>query len=262
VDLLTASAAYFPAFSFVEYKGTYYADGGYKDTVPWDLAQKMGADTYTVIDLHEPGHPRTCPASPEFFYIQPLLKLHYFLDFDREDNLKQVAQGYLEGLKYLNKAPGYLFTFNAQDWPAIRYVQTLAEETVPLQPEEIDGLLEMVLGYSPYPLDNIYMQNYQIGKAIEVLAFLAGMDPYRQYAFPDFLAQLLADLESLSAKATPETTPADFAAMTKMGTLDILVFFKSALDCFEVLPVQFNIFIQRFHPFYGLAKLWKVLETI
>lgn len=108
LDALCASAAYFPGFDLVKIGQDYYADGGYHFTIPWKLASDMGAESMVIISLQNPDEEEKLPDFPVELLFRPILKLSYFLDMQSSHMVRQIHQGYLEGLKYLDLAPGNL----------------------------------------------------------------------------------------------------------------------------------------------------------
>lgn len=271
MDILLASAAYFPAFNLVRIQDDYYLDGGYADTVPVSLAQQLGAKDITAVDLSDPGINTTVPKDTDLMLIRPILKLDYYLNFDGEQLLRQVSQGYLETLKYLNKAPGYLYTFYPDDWHHMQFLEkTVMDFLVSIGkvylieklPDVLGQIYTFLLGYQPEPLQNQYAGPYIFGRLLEVMGLISGIDLYQQIHFKDFIKEMLEKLDHLNADPNLEPVPGMFHAMEMKGLKDLMVFFHSALLSYgSSLPESFKIFEKGDYilPYY-LAWGWHMIE--
>ena len=266
LDILMASCAYFPAFNMVRIGDNYHADGGWSSNVPWPLALQMGAQELTIISLYDPEEIEEEWPEAARMVFRPILKLGYVLDFRQAVMQRQIVQGYLEGLKYLNLAPGYLYTFYREDWFLIRILETLADRFLrdamkDLTDEVLEECWQALLGYVPAPLKNRYMEHYRIGRVLEILALSAQVDPYQQYHFLSFIGQLLNNLNHFQTRFDPDQTDDPARSMLQAGLEDMLVFFHSALVSYDgKLPESFNVFKSVYILPYYLGLGWYFIE--
>lgn len=265
-----SSTAYFPAFNLVEMNGEFYADGGYEAAVPYALAQEMGAEQILAIDISEFEDKDPFEPDPQNQLIRPLLKLHYYLDFSAIDLQPQVQEGYLETLKYLNEAPGYLYTFYKEDFKLLEDIEHFcsiliqdAGETDILDRlhEGLEKIYLFFFGYIPRPLHNIYEKSYEVGRLIEMIGYICGIDMFQQYHFKDFMKQILVRMDYFNSD--PNTLPKQDMAqfMELKGCRDMIVFFHSALLSYGLhLPEGFDRMKEKYLLPYYIAIAWIVLE--
>lgn len=266
VDCICASAAYFPAFSFVELNGNIYADGGYLDTTLGDTALEMGANDLYVVALKNPGEKVLYDKEHTKMLFRPILKLKYFLDFETDDLLTQIAQGRLEAKKFLNLAPGYIYTFYAEDYMVLDGLSDVAKKEVSkmgydLTNEELVDGITTLLGYRPLPLENDYMSKFQAGLILECLALITGISPYEQYHLLPFIKEILKRLQDPTVPLSKAACANLYAQMESEGIRDLLTFFHTAMNCFGgKLPEEFDWMIKKFAPLYYLAIAWRILD--
>jgi predicted acylesterase/phospholipase RssA len=270
-DKLLASSAYFPAFNFVKIGEDYYLDGGFCQTVPMELAYSMGADSLIAIDLSDPGvaYPKGYD-NDNVLFIRPLRKLHYYLDFEGAQLLPQVYMGYLDGLKYLNKAPGYLYTFYLEDWKHMLHLEKLCMSYLAASGkvgilEQFDEIMSevytFILGYVPQPLKNDFSSEYIFGRILEVLGIIAGLDLNTHWHFKDFVFKLLESFDDFTSNPNSAPQSEIWYDMDMKGLKDMLVFFHSALQSYEgKLPEGFDSIIATYELPYYLAQVWRMME--
>lgn len=263
---LMSSTAYFPAFNFVPLNGCLYADGSYCDVPLGQVVHEMGADKIVAVELHNAEENGQTIAQPVNLLIRPILNLKNYLDFDPEDLKNQIAQGYLEGLKYLNQAPGYIYTFYKEDELAFRALTRAAEDVIKKSGQSVDQKMlidgiSTLLGYRPQVLNNELMKNYTAGLVLEILGLIAGLSPYKQYHVMDFTAEVLKSLEEGKIQFG-NASRADAGVMTDLdGARELMRFFRAGLKSFDgKLPPQFDCFKKKFISLYYLALAWTVLE--
>ncbi|WP_304418468.1 patatin-like phospholipase family protein [Faecalibaculum rodentium] len=269
IDVLLASAAYFPAFNFVTLNGDYYIDGGFAETNPVQAAQKLGADSLVVVDVQDMDVPDPV-LNPGDLLIRPIWKLAYYLDFDGVTLRNQVALGRLDALKYLNLAPGYLYTFYPGDWNHMQRLETSAMELVAAEGESwmlekmdpvMEEIYQFILGYVPRKLENKYSHEFIFGRILECMGLVAGISPYRQMHFNDFIRELLEKFSAFDSDPNKTRTPMLYHAMEMKGLQDMLVFFHSAIQGFNGhLPKEFGILREKYLLPYYLAWGWHLME--
>lgn len=113
VDYIMASSALAPAVKPYEFNGKKYIDGGYYDNMPVNLAGKMGADEFVVVDLGAIGLggcvvKDDCPENIK--YILPYWNLGGVITFDREVIKKNIQQGYFDAMKKYSVFDGNAYT--------------------------------------------------------------------------------------------------------------------------------------------------------
>lgn len=263
---LMTSTAYFPAFNFVEYNNDQYADGSYCNIPLGQEIMKMNVEHVIAVSLHNGDEKPLAIAPGIHMVIHPILNLKYFLDFNVADLKKQIAQGYLETLKFLDQAPGYIYTFYQEDEAAFRTLSDLTDKVLDrvgltLDNERLIDGLSQLLGYRPAPLENELMKNYTAGLIFECLGLVAGMDPYQQYHLMDFSAEVLRRLSQPESDPEEMNKAMNSVEMEVIGARDLLVFFHAGLKSFDgKLPAQFDCFREKYGSIYYLAFAWLILE--
>lgn len=114
VDYIMASSALAPAVKPYEFNGKKYIDGGFYDNMPVNLAKKMGANEFVVVDLGAIGLggcvvKDNCPKNIK--YILPYWNLGGVITFDRDIIKRNVQQGYFDALKKYKVFDGNAYTF-------------------------------------------------------------------------------------------------------------------------------------------------------
>lgn len=269
VDVLLASAAYFPALNFITMNGEYYIDGGFAQTNPVSLARDLGAGKLVLVDVQDMDVPDP-DLAPGDLLIRPIWKLAYYLDFDGKTLKNQVALGQLDALKYLDLAPGYLYTFYPEDWNHMKRLEKSAMELVAAEGEsylleKMDGVMkeiyQFILGYVPRPLQNRYANEYIFGRILECMGLIAGISPFSQLHFNDFIKQLLEKFTQFDDDPNDIRKPQLYQAMEMKGLRDMIVFFHSAIQGFNGhLPAQFGILKEKYLLPYYLAWGWHLME--
>ncbi len=270
VNKLFASTAYFPAYEFVKVGQDYYADGGYVQTLPFELCSSMGANDMIVVDLEEIDK-EAQPIPMPHTRLRPLMKLHSALDFEAADLVPQMREGYLETLKYLNKAPGYLYTFFPEDWKTMQRVEKVCMTMLMREGqmnlltgynEAMKMVYQFILHYEPLPLENEFSQEYLAGRLIEVLGLICRIPIERQYHYKDFLRLILAHFNHFEEDPNKADRTVRYDQMELKGVQDYIVFFHSALEYFHgKLPEGFDILKKNFTPCYYIAQAWRVMES-
>lgn len=272
LDILFASAAYFPAFDLVKIGKDWYADGAYANAVPFELVNRFKAQKSIVIDISGFYQKDPLISNSDQLLIRPMFKLHYFLDFTAKDLIPQMQEGYLETLKYLNEAPGYLYTFYKEDWDMIvqfeqKYMEMLVEAQALDVLEHFDTTMEAMygffFGYSPRPLENQYSSKYVLGRMVEMIGIICNISMSERYHFDEFIKLVLQGLEHFDQDPNVLPYPLEYKAMEMKSVRNMIVFFHSLfLSYQEKLPPQFEIFQKKFPFPYAIARVWRLLESI
>ena len=265
VEAVLASAAYFPAFSLIKIGDDYYADGGYLNENLGQRALDMGAQDLTIVALSDPNAPLVYEEKNTSLLIRPILKLGYFLDFDKQILINQIEQGRLEALKFMNLAPGYLYTFYAEDGFLFKALSKTAVSVLQHfditvdQDVLIEGMSEL-LGYKPGELHNKYMEDYQAGLLLECLGLIAEVNLYQRWHFSSFCNDLLNRLKNFTVDIPLDQT-GQTLKMDKYGARDMMAFFYEALKANDrKLPEGYDYIVSKFKPLYYLAIAWVILD--
>jgi hypothetical protein len=218
-DIIMASAACYPAFPKVRIGDDEYIDGGYADNVPLELGKELMESQeedkehpvrYTIIDLRPPQSEKLEGVEEDMVYIRPLLYPGKSLDFSTGHARRLYAQGYLETRKYLETAPGYLYTFRNEDRELIDAVQNYLQSCLDLygiEFEDLDSLAKdcfnKMLGYIPAPLKTKWTKEHRLVILLEALALLAGVEPVAMYSYKDFLLAVNRNLAERKVRDLP-----------------------------------------------------------
>ncbi|HAM31444.1 MAG TPA: hypothetical protein DCP49_08430 [Erysipelotrichaceae bacterium] len=271
LDLLFSSAAYFPAFDLKKVNGDWFADGAYASSVPYELADIFLNPQSIIIDIDGFYHKNPFQSDSSRMLIRPLFKLHYFLDFMDIDLVSQIREGYLETLKYLEEAPGYLYTFYKDDWEQIEktekfFLARLAGQEPYRILDHYDPIVGsmygVLLGYRPRPLDNGYAGKYKLGTLLEIMALICGMPVCTQYHFGDFCARMIDRMKHFDQDPNLSIYPLEYKRMEMKSLRDMTVFFHSLLESFDGrIPAMYEIFVKKFPFPYFAAWAWKTMEA-
>ena len=105
-DYLLASSACFPAFRPREIDGVKYIDGGYTDNMPFHLAARMGATELLCVDINGVGINRINDTGLPTRTIESKWSLGGILSFSPENARRNIALGYLDGLRSFGQYEG------------------------------------------------------------------------------------------------------------------------------------------------------------
>ncbi len=266
LDKLVSSTAYFPAFNLQQIDGDFLIDGGYCNYPLGKVAKEMGAQKLWLVGLHNPDEPMPMVEEGVELAVRPILRLAYYMNFSAPILRQQVMQGYLEGLKYLDMAPGYIYTFYKEDAPLLQILSDVAnrilvKRNISLDMKEIQHGFSSLLGYEPGPLHNTYMKKQYAGLLLEFLGLVADIDIYKQYHITEFAGQLLKTFSNNRVSLTPDAAQHLGQEMNQAGAEDLIVFFHSAIQAFGVnLPDEFQGVMNKFKSVYYLALAWHVLD--
>lgn len=131
--------------------------------------------------------------------------------------------------------------------------------------EKMDPVMEeiyqFILGYVPRKLENKYTHEFIFGRILECMGLVAGISPYRQMHFNDFIRELLEKFSAFDSDPNKTRTPMLYHAMEMKGLQDMLVFFHSAIQGFNGhLPKEFGILREKYLLPYYLAWGWHLME--
>lgn len=111
-DYLLASAACFPAFKLKSIDNEMYADGGYLDNFPINLALEMGADEVIAVSLKAIGKTNKIPeTNVPIKLIMPRNDIGNFLVIEKEIARRAIRYGYNDTMKAFDELEGNKYTF-------------------------------------------------------------------------------------------------------------------------------------------------------
>lgn len=128
---LLCSSACYPIFPPYRFKKKKFADGGYKNNLPIDLALAMGAEEVIAISLDPyPKNPQHFELTrlPFVKFIRPSCPIGSFMNFSKEQGEDNIRRGYLEARKRFGELWGYSYAFekdSAAEKPANDFVRSL-----------------------------------------------------------------------------------------------------------------------------------------
>ena len=265
LNILIASASCFPAFPILEMNKESYIDGGYADNLPVELAKKMGAEKIVAIDVKGPGVVKPRITDGSVLYMEPILQLGSFLDFNKEIALRTMRIGYLETNKYLNVCCGWIYTFLRSDWPGIyvleQYLSAKLEELdIQISTETISRIQSQLMGYRAIVPDTKFMPDYKYARLIEMLAMLVKMDPVKLYKWNEFMDTIMEGLDVLSKKTIGND---DWTSLEKQVLIEELVtgFYHVLKKEKGKLPLMAGPLATMFEGSYALAVTWYCLDV-
>ncbi|GCF95788.1 patatin [Enterococcus florum] len=138
ISWLLASSAFFPMMSLEVIDGVIYADGGYRNNVPVDVALKKGATELIVVDVHGPGFVKdvSIPEDVAVVTLSSHWSLGEMLLFQSQRAVSNITLGYLETKRQFGELQGTDYFFGLKEDFAgltkrfIRYAQKHTEETL------------------------------------------------------------------------------------------------------------------------------------
>lgn len=119
-DYIMASSSIAVVFKPQEIDGKKYIDGGYHDNIPINLAKRLGANEFIVVDLKNTMSKgnvikkHKCPE--DIKYISPYWDLGNIVVFDKESIRKNIQQGYFDTMKKFGAFDGNAYTFIKKDF--------------------------------------------------------------------------------------------------------------------------------------------------
>ncbi len=216
-DFLVASATVFPFFKAKSIDEKVYADGGYGDNMPINLAVEMGAEEIIAVQIFS-SIKRKLKKKVPVTLISPSRYLGHFLVFDNKNVHNNKMYGYNDTLKYLNYREGEYFTFYHGEL-SLRSNEMQKEyrriETIILKNQEnVVGSLSVRLTNYLISVKTKSKFNKKYNKqlasfilALEATGKLFGLDDLESYSLYDFnlllkikAKRLIADNLSFLAK--------------------------------------------------------------
>lgn len=124
-DYMIASATVFPVFKLKKINNKKYLDGGVRDTLPYDLAIKMGADKLIIVNtsyfFKYAKIPKKIMDKYDVRIIRPKNKTGPSLMFEAKQSMKNIKYGYNDAMKLYGKLYGNKYTFKNINYNHNRY---------------------------------------------------------------------------------------------------------------------------------------------
>ena len=116
-DYIIASSTVFPVFKLKNINNKRYIDGGVRDTMPYDLAIKMGADKLIIVNtsyfFKYAKIPKKIVDKYDVKIIRPKNKTGPSLMFEAKQSMKNIKYGYNDTMKLYGKLYGNKYTFKS-----------------------------------------------------------------------------------------------------------------------------------------------------
>ena len=118
-DYIIASSTVFPVFKLKQIDNKKYVDGGVRDTMPYDLAIKLGAEKLIIVNtsyfFKYAKIPKKITNKYDITMIRPKNKTGPSLMFDSNQSKKNIKYGYNDAMKAFGKYYGNKYTFKNLD---------------------------------------------------------------------------------------------------------------------------------------------------
>ena len=115
LDYMIASSTVFPVFKLKKISNKKYLDGGVRDTMPYDLAIKMGADKLIIVNtsyfFKYAKIPKKIMNKYDIKIIRPRNKTGPSLMFEAKQSIKNIKYGYNDTMKLFGRLYGNKYTF-------------------------------------------------------------------------------------------------------------------------------------------------------
>ena len=111
IDYIIASSTVFPVFKIKQIEKSKYIDGGFRENIPYNLAKKMGAKKFIIVNI---SHQKILPNFPKdnnHIYIKPNNDIGMPLIFNAKTATKSIKYGYNDTMKIFKKLFGKKYTF-------------------------------------------------------------------------------------------------------------------------------------------------------
>ncbi|MGL4986145.1 MAG: patatin-like phospholipase family protein [Treponemataceae bacterium] len=131
-EYMLASASSYPVFDPHIIEDTVYIDGAYMDNLPIEVAKKMGATKYVVVNLKGLGQitkeSQEILESENIVYIEPYWNLGSMFYFNPENARRNMQLGYFDTLKELGAYKGRAYTFFSNSFASLEKYNFLFQE--------------------------------------------------------------------------------------------------------------------------------------
>lgn len=207
VDLILpyihASSACWPVFPLEKIGKYSYADGGWRNNVPIDMALSMGANDILVVSLFAWPHFLT---KREYYYlpglkmIMPFFSLGSPANFSPEIIDARIRRGYLDAKRLFGEIEGVGYSFRKGEFPerkALRMASIAFKDnsSKPL----VHAMHELIK-----PDDNPFIDSGNLKtcyyRLYEVVGYALGLDFVREWTLDEFRAEIKRRIEEAEPK--------------------------------------------------------------
>lgn len=115
IDYLIASSTVYPVFKLKKIDDNKYIDGGFRKTMPIDLATKLGATNYIIVNISTTNKMYKPKRNKNIIYIKPNNDIGQALVFDGAVAERSMRYGYNDTMKVMKKLYGKKYTFKNID---------------------------------------------------------------------------------------------------------------------------------------------------
>lgn len=153
IDYLIASSTVYPVFKLKKIDDTKYIDGGFRKTMPIDLATKLGATNYIIVNISTTNKMYKPKRSKNIIYIKPNNDIGQALVFDGKVAEKSIRYGYNDTMKVMKKLFGKRYTFKNID-NYYRKNEVFYSKTIYLNTLEYLGTIFLIDDSKIYKISN------------------------------------------------------------------------------------------------------------
>lgn len=111
IDYIIASSTLFPVFKIKKIDNSKYIDGGFRENIPYNLAKKMGAEKFIIVNISHQKIPADFHEDENHIYLKPHNDIGAPLIFDAKQATKSINYGYNDTMKVFKKLYGKKYTF-------------------------------------------------------------------------------------------------------------------------------------------------------
>ena len=168
IDYILASSTVFPVFKLKQINNKKYIDGGVRDTMPYDLAIKMGAERIIVVNtsyfFKYAKIPKKITDKHEVIIIRPHNNTGPSLMFEQKQSKKNIKYGYNDTMKIFNKLYGNKYTFKS------------------------------------IPVNDIFKNEKELINTVEYLGRIFKLDDSRIYSLKEYNKKIISNLDRVELK--------------------------------------------------------------
>ena len=221
-DWLLASCACFPAFPLQEINGELYADGGFCDNVPVNMALRNGAKHVIAVDIGKQRAHTRYDSRPNVTYIRASRPLGTLLGFDPDRVMFNRGIGRNDTLRAFRALAGFTYSFDPRDaaryrgiaWEFVAEISRLEAalthgRAVRLHSSESSPLFRPLEDGMTGPREEV---SYWL-RACELVCDLAGLSPLPVYTMESLREALIEVLPFKEARVLADRIPESAAAL-------------------------------------------------
>lgn len=191
LNWLLASASFFPVMAMTEIEGKNYIDGGYRNNLPIDVAEKLGAGEIIAVDVQGPGFTKrgTLKDATVLLNLKSSWGLGEFLIFEKNQARDNILLGYFETKKAFGDYFGLRYTFSSATGFKELTAEFLKQQLKKNPQLTATKILESLRTFSK---DTVVLENTAL-ILLEALGFNLRLSPLKIYSLPEFIGLLVPE---------------------------------------------------------------------